>query len=239
MKEFLQPREEKIENKEKKSLWQTFRNLKQAAAFAALLAFAAPGIASAQEKETRPEGTKISDVEKGVEKAKEDVLKIAEGLKTKEREGKFGQTPVRRWVSEKKDTVVVGYENDGKPRWLITENEGAQMRFFDMSADGSVNRVIINDEKSTARKKATDNDMKTFIPMDKLAWEARVSADLIQEKARVYEIGKENDEVILRGVDFEKGESEKVIGPEAKKLTERIQNLFNKKVAEHSAELSK
>ena len=50
---------------------------------------------------------------------------------------------------------------------------------------------------------------------------------------------EKNDEVILRGVDFEKGESEKVIGPEAKKLAERIQNLFSQKVSEHSAELTK
>ncbi|KKT29748.1 MAG: hypothetical protein UX43_C0004G0040 [Candidatus Giovannonibacteria bacterium GW2011_GWB1_46_20] len=38
---------------------------------------------------------------------------------------------------------------------------------------------------------------------------------------------EKNDEVILRGVDFEKGEPEK------------IQDLFNQKVAEHSAELAK
>lgn len=81
--------------------------------------------------------------------------------------------------------------------------------------------------------------MKTFIPMDKLAGEARVTADLMPEKAHVYEIGKENDEIILRGVDFEKGESEKVVGPEAKKLAERVQNLFNQKVAQHNAELAK
>jgi len=239
MKESFKQNEMPREESKEKSVWKTLRNMKNAVAFAALLAFAAPGITSAQEKETRPEGTKISDVEKGIEKAREDVVKIAEGLKIKGREGKFGQTTVRRWVSEKKEVVVAGYENDGKPRWLILENEGAQMRFFDMKADGSVDRIIINDEKSPARKKATDNDIKTFVSMDKLAGEARVSADLIPEKAHVYEIGKENDEVILRGVDFEKGESEKIIEPEAKKLAERIQNLFSQKVSEHSAELTK
>ena len=60
-----------------------------------------------------------------------------------------------------------------------------------------------------------------------------------RDKTHIYEFGKENGEIILRGVDFEKGESEKVIGPEAKKLAERVQNLFNKKVAEHSAEIAK
>ncbi|MDP3934987.1 MAG: hypothetical protein Q8Q46_02115 [Candidatus Giovannonibacteria bacterium] len=237
MKESFQPSESP--EKEKGSLWQTFRDMKNAVAFAALLAFAAPGITSAQEKETRPEGTKISDTERGIEKIKEDVLKIAESLKIKGREGKFGQTATRRWVSENKEVIVAGYENDGKARWIILENENAQMRFFDMSADGSVNRVIINDEKSPAGRKATDNDIKTFVSMDKLAKDARVSADLMPEKAHVYELGKENNEIILRGVDFEKGESEKVIGPEAKKLAERVQNLFNAKVAQHSAELAK
>lgn len=237
MKEFLQPNESP--EKEKKSLWRTFTSLKNMVAFAALLAFAAPGITSAQEKETSPGGAKISDVEKGIEKAKEDVLKIAENLKSKGREGKMGQTTIRRWISEGKDTVVVGYSNDGKPRWLISENEGGKMRFIDMSADGSVNRVIINDEKSPARKKAIDNDLKTFVSIDDLAKEARVTADLIPEKTHVYEIGKENNEVVLRGVDFEKGESEKIVGPEAKKLAERVQNLFNQKVAQHSAETSR
>ena len=88
MKESFKQNEMPREESKEKSVWKTLRNMKNAVAFAALLAFAAPGITSAQEKETRPEGTKISDVEKGIEKAREDVVKIAEGLKIKGREGK-------------------------------------------------------------------------------------------------------------------------------------------------------
>lgn len=224
MKESFQTEEIKVEAKEKKSLWRTISNIKNATVFAALLAFATPALSSAGEKEPSPES---------------DVAKIAESLKTRGREGKFGQTTVRRRISEKKDTVVVGYENDGKPRWLISENDRAQMRFFDMSADGSVNRVILNNSRDPAQRKAAWNDQATFKSVENLAKEARVSADLIPEKVRVYELLTENGEAVIRGVDFEKGISEKVIGPEANNLAERTQNLFNQKVAQHSAELAK
>lgn len=223
MKESFQPEKMETKTKEKKTLWRTLTNIKNAAAFAALLAFAAPAPSSAGEKEPSPENNSA---------------KIAEILKTKGREGKFGQTAVRRWVSENKDTVVVGYESDGKPRWLISESEGAGMRFFDMSADGSVNRIILNNSRDPAQRKAAWNDQATFKSMENLAKEARVEADLMPKEVNVYEIVRQG-ETYLRGVDFEKGESEKVIGPEAKKLAERVQNLFNQKVAEHSAELSK
>ena len=130
MKESFQPEEIKSETKKEKSVWQTFKNMKNAVAFAALLSLAAPALSFAGEKGPSPEGAKITDVEKGKEKAKEDVLKIAENLKTKGREGKMGQTIVRKWISEGKDAVIVGYSNEGKPVFLITEDGEAKMRFL-------------------------------------------------------------------------------------------------------------
>ncbi len=240
MKESFQFEEQKKPaEKEKKSVWKIIKNIKNAAAFGALLALAAPAISSAGEINFSRDNIKVSETDKSQEKARADIFKIAENLKTKGRESKMGQTTIRKWVSEKKDTVTVGYASDGKHVWIIEETEGAKLRWFDLGSDGKVDVFISNNSTGPANRKAAFNDLKTFASSDNLAKEAAVGADLMPEDVQVYSFETEKGEPTIRAIDFKSGTTEKLIGKDAQTLNQRIQNLFNSKVAEHSLETAK
>lgn len=247
MKEFLssnQSHEKPAEQKEKKSIFERMRNLKNAVVLTSLLAFAAPAATLAAEKTDLPkEGTKITDIEKSKESTKENILKIIDKIKIKGQEGKIESIPVRKWVSPEGETLVVAFGPDGKPLWLLDEGKGSEVLFLDKDVDGDVDRILLNHQKAEspvrAKAKSAFNYLKILLPMEILSSDARTTADLMPENVKVFEFGEENGESLVSCVDFQTGKSEELIGEEAKELTSKTQKLFEDKVAQNSQEIAR
>ena len=247
MKEFLpfnQSHEKPGERKEKKSIFKRMRDLKNAVVLTAILSFVAPVASVAAEKTDLPkEGTKITDVEKSKENARENVLKIVDKIRVKGQEGKIESIPVRKWVSPEGETLVVAFSPDGKPLWLIDEGKGSEVLFLDKDVDGDIDRILFNRQKAEgpvkAKAKSAFNYLKILSSIEGLASDARTTADLMPENVKVFEFGEENGELLVTAVDFQTGESEQLIGEEAEKLTSKVQGLFGDKVAQHSQEIAR
>lgn len=234
---------EKPKEQQKKSIFERMRNLKNAVALTAILSFVAPAVTSAAEKADLPkEGTKITDVEKSKENAKENVLKIVDEIRVKGQEGKIESIPVRKWVSPEGETIVVAFNPDGKPLWLIDEGKGSEVLFLDKDVDGDIDRILFNREKTESstktRAKSAFNYLKILSSTEGLASDAKTTADLMPENVKVFEFGEENGESLVTAIDFQTGRSEQLIGEEAEKLTSKVQGLFGDKVAQHSQEIA-
>ena len=231
------------EQKEKKSIFKQMRNLKDAVVLTTLLAFVAPALSAVEKSDSPKEGTKITDVEKSKENAKENVLKIVDEIKVKGQEGRVERIPVRKWVSPEGETLVVAFSPDGKPLWLVDEDKDSEVLFLDKDMDGDVDGVLLNDEKAegpTKRgAKSASNYVKILSPIERLASDAEIEADLMPEKVKVFGFSEENGESVVIAVNFETGKSEKLIGEEAKKLIDETQIKFEKRVAQQSQEIAK
>ncbi len=236
--------EKSEEQKEKKSIFKRMRNLKNAVVFTTALAFAAPAVSLGAEKTDLPkEGTKVTDIEKSKENAKENVLKIVDRIKVKGQEGKIESIPVRKWVSPEGETLVVAFGPDGKPLWLLDEGKDSEVLFLDKDMDGDVDRVLFNREKAKGpvrvRAKSGSNYLKILSSMEKLAYEAEIEAGLMPEDVQVFEFGEEDGKLLVGGVDFKTGKSEEVAGKEAEELAGKMQVSFEKRVAQQSQKIAK
>ena len=229
MENFKPPETHQPEEKiEKPSRWRKTRKLIEIAAFSALFSSAFGGELSAQQKTKQQEEDPKHEIEQMQQKAEEHVQRIVVRLETKGREGTLGEVPVREWVSSGSDKTTVGYNAEGQAQWLIHENSDASLRFFDDGADGSLDRVILNNEEPEhgGKVKAAFNDLKTFSSMDELAHRAEIGASLEPEDIRVFEIRIEGENIIVSVVDFTSGDVAELTGPEAEKFVANIQSSF-------------
>ncbi|MFH1866700.1 MAG: hypothetical protein ABIJ81_01305 [Patescibacteria group bacterium] len=165
-------------------------------------------------------------------------------MKEKGQQGRIERIPVRRWVSpDKKNSTTVGYsdEKSSDAKWLIYEGNDASMRFFDNGADGSVDRIIIDNEARPhgSQQKSAENDLKTFSSINELADDASVEANLDPQDIKVYEISFENGQFVVRSVDFQSGDSSELTGPDAEELVSKVQNSFTNSMESVEAGISK
>ena len=103
--------------------------------------------------------------------------------------GTMNRTPIKVLTLPKdKAKVTVGYESDEKtPIWLMVETEKAKNLFFDSWADGSVDRMIINDSDNPASIKSGFNQLNTFCKMEDLASEASFMFSFKPEDVHIYQ----------------------------------------------------
>ena len=165
-------------------------------------------------------------------------------MKEKAQAGKMNNTvPTRDWKSPDKEvSMTVGYSDDeSKAEWLTHENEDASMTYFDKDADGSVDRGVINKEdlKPGAPRKSLHNQFKIFDSMQNLANEADMLSGLKPENVKVYEISFENENFVIRAVDFKSGEASEFDGPDAAELAGKVQGAFTNSMEKVDGQLKK
>jgi len=219
----------------KPTLWQKIRKTGEVAALSGLITVLGSEAAIAQniqKKEAAPEDPKhkIELLQKqAAEQEKKILIAVAEkGQKGVANPGTPFETPIGEIKTPDKETVRVGYDKKtGQPNWFVLENEDGSMRFFDRGSDGSVDRVIINkQEGEKPSAKSQKNDINTFTPMDGLAEDAGVIADVDPENVKIFEISFEGKQIEIRIVNFQTGEAQIATGEAAEKLASTVQGSF-------------
>jgi len=229
------PAEARGEGKfEKSSPWKTARKWVEVAALSTLMTTVGAETLKAQaiSKEAEPQDTrkKIEALQKDTaDKEKEVLLEVAEkGRKGVANPGTAAEHVIRELKTPDNETVRVGYDkSDTKAQWLIKENGDASMRFYDAGADGTLDRIIINnDDKEKPAAKTQLNDFDTFGDIDALASEAKMLADMDPKQIKVYALSFENGEYVIRSVDKQTGEAGMLTGEGAEKMIEKVQGAF-------------
>ncbi len=222
------------ESETKSTVGKKLRQYKKIAALITLLSLTQ--LESAMAQETEPSDNNQEKITALAKKTGEHVKKIADNFKEVGQRGTIGKTKVRRVVnSAKETTTTVGYNNDEtETKWLTHEVMGSSLRFFDDNADGSLDKIIINDENSKLGPagKSLENDLQTFDDMSSLAENAEMIASLKPEKIKVYAFTFENENFLIRSVDFESGEAGELSGPEAEALTKKMQQMYTDEMEE-------
>lgn len=208
------------------SKWKRLTKMAEMAGLAAILSFAAPESAPAQEGAVAPDSKdKMGEVMK---LGKEAVDKILGLLETKGQEGVMGMNaPIRRWVSPDQSRAKAGYGPDKKTvQWVAIETGDGKKCYIDFGGDGLVDRVVY-EEKGTLARRIAENELKALSPMDNLAETAEAEADLDPQQVRVIDFSKTNDgQERLRSINYQTGEASELTGPEAEALLLKVQQGF-------------
>ncbi len=191
-----------------------------------------PGFAQALEK-----GGKNIDDLKAL--AKQNEQKIVLQISEKGQKGNIGNTKVEKWVSPDGQKLIVGYDENGKAKWMMSEEKNGGRLLIDNNLDGSADRMVLNKTSGIKGEKSAFNEMDAFTPLDKLQENAKVEADLDPENVFIYDISAENNGYVVKAVNFATGESTEVTGEEANKYVAGIQGMFNDEVAKSAQELGK
>lgn len=249
MERFLGAEEPEIK---KPPIWKKFKKLGEAVALTALLSLPGLELAFAQEKGEEKD-TRVK-IEQSIKEAAVHVQKIAAILKEKGGAGYLKglspeKIPIRSLIlPESKQMVEVGYKGqvlednsriEKEPLFFIQEKEEGAIWFYDKNADGSLDRVILNNNtpRPGTPSKSFYNREKTLSSMDDLAFMADLKANsslrktyLPPEKIVVFEISFENDNYVVQSVDFEKGKFDELNGSEAEKAVSQLQEIYTKSV---------
>lgn len=205
---------EQASGQEEQGLWKKIQKYAEVGALAALLSLGSAESGAAQEH--------------SVEKNKDSVKDLVEAVKQKGQEGNMLGHPVRKLVTPEGAMVGVGYTPDGGVAFFVQENANSTMRFFDLGGDGSVDRVVMNNQAEAPSQKRNTNDLKTFGTMESLVEAAQTQVTLDeQENAQVYEVLKVAGQDVVRIVDFQTGNAQEANGDEAKKIASMLQGGYS------------
>lgn len=236
--------ETKKPDKKEKSLWKRITNIKEAVAFATLLATLAPNVAEARKQaDTGPRKPEITEV--GENDASEYVQAVAERLKEAAKrgigfEGIMERTRIRKFATKSGHTVETGYNSmgdEGKPVWIFDETGDGIFRQVDLDADGFIDRLIVNKSQGSARIRSAENDMYMFQAMGDLAREASTVADLHPEDVTIFSIERSDRSTTMRDVEFQGGGTAQLEGTEADSLAKKMQTRFRDRLGECATEL--
>ncbi|MDZ7798150.1 MAG: hypothetical protein U5L76_00870 [Patescibacteria group bacterium] len=224
------------------TLWRKIKDGGKVAAIVTLLSM--PGIRSLKAQE-KGEGRKIKTkerIEKLVENSAEKVQKIISIINEKGQEGTMGNTPVKRLESSDGSITTVGYSDDNynnemepnESEWLLHGNEKASMSYLDEGANGSIDRIVLNNDKTNKfiGEKRAFNKLNSFVPMETLADKAKIKSSLEPKDQAIYEMNNNENEYSIKVAEFENGKTSLLSGKEAKELTEKIQAHFYQEMSE-------
>jgi len=210
----------------------------------------ASGLSTASAQESNNTQKEKFNTEQLQEKASQEVKKVYE-LVFKSPDvlvGTVDQTKSREWESKNKEEIVeVGYQADGvTPKWIIYENNNGAKLYFDDNADGSVDRVIVNNEVNKEGNSQLDNDeqkaiseLDAFGSIESLARKAETIAGLKPREITVAEINSQNGHSTLQIVDFESGQSGEISPEHGDEIVNMIQAAYIKGLESAASQISK
>jgi len=126
--------------------------------------------------------------------------------------------------------VVVG---DNNSFTMILAKEGRKV-FYDDDCDGSVDRIIINQEEEGQKRSLVYNGMYALDDMENLAEQADIIADLKPENVKIMDINHESKEV--KFVDMSTGESGTFDNENAEELIIKMQVFYDNELAKINTE---
>lgn len=110
--------------------------------------------------------------------------------------------------------------------------------FYDQGSDGSLDRVVLNDEKGMDEKgEFLDNMIYAMQSMDNLAKQAKTISLVRPVKIKILQLNLKDDKVGM--VDMSDGDSGTFTDENAKKLTINMQDRYNKELGEIHQNLGK
>jgi len=126
--------------------------------------------------------------------------------------------------------VVVGDNNS----FTMILAKGGRKVFYDNNCDGSVDRIIINQEEEDQKRGLVYNGIYALDDMENLAEQADVIADLKPENVKIMDINHESKEV--KFVDMSTGESGTFDNESAEELIVKMQVFYNNELAKINTE---
>ncbi len=233
---FEQPSSSKeiIKTKKENINWPKIKKYTRLLALSALLTISSLSTVSAQESNKTQ--SKEFNMEQLITKASQETKKVCELiLKNSILVGTINGDKSREWdLIDKGERVQVGYKADGiTPKWIIYENSNGAKLYFDDNADGSIDKVIINNEIKKENTSQIDKDaqrasseLDAFDSMESLAETANIKASMKPEDITIAKINFKDGHSTLRIVDFKSGESGEITSEHGDEIAESIQASY-------------
>lgn len=160
---------------------------------------------------------------------------------------RINNTEAKMWKSSAGDQVVIGYDKEGRPKWISEEipDGVTKMTDFDLKGrnKGKASRVIFNrNEEKVKGEKSAHNDLNTFSNMNFLATQAEITASVNgperPDRTQVFDIYTEAGQRVFEEVNFATGKSNRTEDEEIiKKKDKYIQQSFNENLKRVNAEM--
>lgn len=136
---------------------------------------------------------------------------------------------------------VKGFEKDGqeiicatdKSFVILSIGEG-QYTYFDANSDGSLDRLVINNEEKPEDRRLVKNGLYVFTPMDELFEQVAIIADLLPEKIKTLAFDLNKMEVSF--TDSEEGSSGVIDGDKAKEVISKFQDNYARRLQKIASE---
>jgi len=178
------------------------------------------------------DGDNLEDIKNKTEDSRANLNKIISLVNEQDESlsHAFNNQKVKTFQFPGGQEVVVGDNNS----FTMILAKGGRKVFYDNNCDGSVDRIIINQEEEDQKRGLVYNGIYALDDMENLAEQADVIADLKPENVKIMDINHESKEV--KFVDMSTGESGTFDNESAEELIVKMQVFYNNELAKINTE---